>query len=203
MAVLLGFLSSYSLIILFPSVISLILFVIRGFALFDMSKGLNIKNAWMGFVPVLSVFALGKIAENYEKKDGTKASKQGIVLLIFNILQYIAVFVFIVLAVISAIKIYGFADTAIINETVMDLSMFMSLVPVIICYFVLLAISVVFTVLFYIALYRIYSVFDSKNAILYTVLSVFFSFLQPIFLFLIRKNAPKITEAERMGFEKL
>ena len=42
----------------------------------------------------------------------------------------------------------------------------------------------------YIALWRVYSSFDGKNAVLFTVLSVLFNFLEPVFLFVIRNNQP-------------
>lgn len=187
-----GFMAIYGLFSLFVSIISLIFFVVRGFALFEMTKKLGIKNGWLSFVPMLSVFPLGKISEKYVKKDGSKSAKFGTLLLVFNILQYILVVVFCVFTVIAAIKIADFADGAILNDTAMELSMFSSLIPVIITYFVLMGIAIAYTIMFYIAVWRVFAIFDSNNSTLFTVLSVFFSFLLPIFLIIVRKKEPKI-----------
>ena len=57
----------------------------------------------------------------------------------------------------------------------------------------------VYTVLHYVAFWRIVASFDNSNATLYTVLSVFFSFLDPIFLFIIRNKQPVFDPRERFA----
>lgn len=192
--ILTGFLTIYSLIGFFTSIIGLVLFVIKGFAIFDMSKKLNLKKNYLGFIPVVSVFAFGRIAEKYRKKDGSKSAKFSVILLIFNILQYLLAIVFIAVTIYAVIEIYGFAENAIIKDVSMELYMFSSLIPVIICYFILFAVSVAYTVLTYVSFWRICEFFNKRNATLYTFLSVIFPFLMPIFLFIIRKNEPQINE---------
>ncbi len=193
----------YTLIAGISSLIGIALFIIQGFALYNMSKGLGLKNAWLGFVPVVSVYSLGRIASTYIKKDGLKSAKFGPILLVFNILQHILVTVFLVFAVISAISIIGNAEYAVSQNIAMELGMFMSLVPVIISYFLLLAVAITFSICFYVALWRVYSLYDDRNAVLFTVLSVFFNFLTPIFLILISKKQAKFTFEERMGIQNI
>ncbi len=197
-----GVLSIFSLIGIFSSIIGLVMFILKAFSLYEMSKSLGIKNAFLSFVPIVSVFAFGKVAEKYEKKDGSKSAKFGTLLLIFNILQYILLIVFIVLVIIAAFEIYDFAEVAVLEDSTMELSMFASVVPVIICYFALFAISVAVTVLQYVAFWRICGIFDNNNATLFTILSVVFSFLMPIFLFVIRKNKPVLLYTDKTNFEE-
>ena len=172
------------------SFVGIALFIISGFAQYKMSKSIGFKYAWLGFVPVISVYSLGRIAATYVKKDGSKSAKFGPILLVLNILQYILVAVFLVFTIISVIEIVGNAEDAISQNIAMELDMFVSVVPVIISFFVLFAVEIAFLICFHIALWRVYVLFDEKNATIFTVLSVFFNFLTPIFLFLIRKKQP-------------
>lgn len=197
-----GFLAIYALIGIFSSIIGLVLFILKGFSIYEMSKRLGIKKAFLGFIPLVSVFAFGRVAEKYQKADGSKSAKFGALLLILNILQYIVLIVFIVLVVIAAFEIYNFAELAVLEDTVMELSMFASVIPVIISYFVLFSISLAFTILYYVAFFRVCKIFDDKDAVLFTVLSVVFSFLMPIFLFVIRKNKP-VLYTEKMSSEEI
>ena len=68
---------------------------------------------------------------------------------------------------------------------------FMSLIPVIILYFALMAVAIAYAVVFFIALWRVYSSFDKSNATLYIVLSVIFTISVPIILFIIRNRKPE------------
>lgn len=201
LAFLSGFSSLYVIILSISSFIGIALFIITGLAYYKMSKGVGFKKAWLGFIPVVSVYALGRIAGTYVKKDGSKSAKFGPVLLVLNVLKYIGVAVFLVFAVISAISIIGNAEYAVSQDIAMELDMFMSLVPVIISYFVLFAISIAFSICFYVSLWRVYSLYDNKNAVLFTVLSIFFDFLTPIFLIIISKNQAKFTFEQRMGIK--
>jgi len=53
---------------------------------------------------------------------------------------------------------------------------------------VLVALIIAINVLFYMALYRVFYGYAEENAVIFTVLSIFFSILLPIFLFVIRNR---------------
>ncbi len=203
LAFLSGFSIIYATILGISAFLGIVLFIISGIAYYKMSQSLGFKYAWIGFIPVVSVYALGRIAGTYIKKDGSKSAKFGPILLVLNILQYIGGLVFLVFAVISAISIIGNAEYAVSQDIAMELDMFMSLIPVIISYFVLFGMSIAFSICYYVALWRVYSLFDDKNAVLFTVLSVFFNFLIPIFLILICKRQAKFTFEERIGIQNI
>lgn len=185
------------------SVVSLALFVLMGIGLYSMAKKMELNSPWISFIPVVNTFALGRIAQRYVKRDGTASAKFGVILLVLYIIEIILIAVFAVFTVIAVVAIIANASDAVLNDTTMTLSMFSSFVPVVISYFVLLAVAIVYEVLYFVALWRIYSIFNNRNSTLFTVLSVFFSFLAPIFLFAIRNKEPKLTYGERMGFEEI
>ena len=53
-----------------------------------MSDKLGLRNGFLGFIPVVSNFQFGKIAEKHLKKDGSVPAKFSIILLILAIIQY-------------------------------------------------------------------------------------------------------------------
>lgn len=172
------------------SLASIALFVLGGYAIYDMSKKLGISNPWLGFIPILQCFALGRIGEKYIKRDGKPSAKLGKWLLVLRIIEYVLVIVFLVILFIALFTIIANVDAAIEDDTELVMGMFSSLIAVIVLYFLLLAVAVTYCVIYYITLWRVFGIFDNKNATLYLVLSIFFSFLTPIFLLIIKNNNP-------------
>ena len=89
-------------------------------------------------------------------------------------------------AVTSVREIVG---AALYDEPI-KLSTALSFIPLILSSFLLMLSALAFAIVKYIALWRVYASFDGKNAVLFTVLSVLFNFLEPVFLFVIRNNQP-------------
>ena len=97
----------------------------------------------------------------------------------------------IVFSIISVSKITGYALDVVNTSAEMSPEQFMSLIPVIILYFALMAVLIAYAVVFFIALWRVYSSFDKSNATLYIVLSIIFTISVPIILFIIRNRKPE------------
>lgn len=179
------------------------LFILGGFAIYKMSQQIGLKHSWISFIPFVQCFCLGRIAERYIKKDGTKSTKFSLILLIFNILQFIFAIVFFVLLIISILSIIVNIEDAVVNDIEITLSMFSSFIPVIVFYFVLIAFAIIYKVFYYIALWRVFAIFDNSNATVYLILSIFSSVLSPIFLFVIRNNNAAFDYKSRLGYFEL
>ena len=191
-----------SMVAIYAAIIAIIclsLYILRALGVYKMSKTAGISSPWVAFVPIANSYTFGKLAEKYRRKDGKKSEKFSVLLLIFDILTLIACVCLIVFTVISLATIFSNAKIAYDNGTDMTLSQFSSLIPVIVFYVVTLLSAFVYTVLHYVAFWRIVASFDNSNATLYTVLSVFFSFLDPIFLFIIRNKQPVFDPRERFA----
>ncbi len=190
------------------SLASIALFVLGGLGIYDMSKKLGISSPWLGFIPVLQCFALGRIGERYIKRDGKPSAKLGKLLLILKIAEYILAIVFFIIFFIAIFTIIANVDAAIEDDTQLVMGMFSSLIAVIVLYFLVLAVAITYSVIYYVTLWRVFGIFDNKNATLYLVLSIFFSFLTPIFLLIIKNNNPvfdfnKISEFSIENTEKV
>lgn len=174
----------------FSSLIASVLYILMALGIFKMAKKTEIGKPWLSFIPIINTYMFGKVAQCYIKKDGTKSAKFGVALLVLNILKLVFVVLFIVALIITLISTVTLLYDAYDNDTSVTAEMFSPFISVIVLYFILLAIAVAYKIVYYVALWRIFAVFNSENATLFTVLSVFFAFLPGIFVFAIRNREP-------------
>lgn len=180
------------------AILGILLYLFNAIGLMKMSNSLGLKKGWISFIPVANIYALGRVAQNYIKNDGRKSAKFGAVLLTLYIILFVFLVVFFILLGIALATVIELASGAVIDNTAMNIEMFSSFIPAIISYFVAFALAIAYTVVYYVAVYKIFDMF-SNHAVLFIVLSIFFTFLVPIFIFAIRNGAPKRTYEERLG----
>jgi len=185
--------------------IGLVFFFLQATGIYKMGKQLGVSAPWLSFIPfpIFSTFAFGRIASKYIKRDGKKSANFGVWLLVIDIIMIFLLVALIVCLVIGVTSIIGYADNAAAENTAMTFEMFSAFIPVIILYVVMLGIAITYQVIYYVAMWRIFSIFSVNNADLFLVLSVFFPIIAPIFIFIIKNNKPTLTYPERMGFENL
>lgn len=180
----------------FFSIIAVALYLLQAFGLYGMAKGSGIGRPWRGFVPFANTFLFGKIAEKYKRRDGKPSAKFGGLLLAFEILTAVfavAVFAFVINAF-SVIFAHMLTDSEI------TVAIGYSFVPVIIFFLVFTVAAIAYAVIYYVALWRIFTAFDYNNATVYFVLSIFFSFLAPIFIFVLRNKQPVFDPKEHFNY---
>ncbi len=180
-------------IVLICAVVSFVIYFLNAIGLYEMSSSLGLKNPWYGFIPFLNSFAIGRIAEKYQKKNGAKPAKFSVILLTLEIVMAVLSVITLFSAVSTVIGVASFAAGYLADVTSsagIGAYNIMSILWLVFAAFLLVGVATAYLVVYYIAFWRTCAVFDYKNASLYTVLSVFFSFLAPIFLFVIRKNKP-------------
>lgn len=173
------------------AVIGIAIYLLESISVYKMAKSAEIKNPWLAFIPVANDWVFGTLAEKYKKKNGTKSARFGIILPVLEGIVFIESIALTIFTVISIKEITGYALDAVNTSTEMAPEQFMSLIPVIILYFALMAVAIAYAVVFFIALWRVYSSFDKSNATLYIVLSVIFTISVPIILFIIRNRKPE------------
>lgn len=173
------------------AVIGIAIYLLESISVYKMAKSAQIKNPWLAFIPVANDWVFGTLAEKYKKKNGTKSARFGIILPVLEGIVLIETIALTIFTVISIKEITGYALDAVNTSSEMAPEQFMSLIPVIILYFALMAVAFAYAVVFFIALWRVYSSFDKSNATLYIVLSVVFTISVPIILFIIRNRKPE------------
>lgn len=184
--------------------VGLVIWLLGAIGVFRMSKSIGMKYPWLSFIYPIYPFALGRVAEKYVKKDGTKSAKFSGWLLALGIAKYVLNFAFFAVFIFALYKIGMNTINAIDSDITMSPSMFSIMIPAIILYFIAFAVLIAYNVLYYIAFWRICSIFCYKNATLFLVLSIVLTnLLSPIFLFAIRNKQPKFTFNERIGIEEI
>ena len=193
------FLSFYFLFVFAAIAAGVALYYLNAVGIYKMSVSAGIKNPWYSFIPFFDAIALGRLAEKYQKKNGAKSAKFSIILLVLKIAYELTAVVMVFLMMFSVGNTIVIAARGVVtNDASAAISGLAALLPYIVSVLVFCAVTIAYKVFCYIALWRVFGIFDSKNATAYTVLSVFFSFLAPIFVFVLRNKKPQYTYAERI-----
>ncbi len=179
----------------FIVIIALAMYLLEAVGLYGMAKSSGFSRPWRGFVPFANTFLFGKIAERYVKKDGKRSAKFGGLLLAFEILTLI----FSIATMAFVISMISVLATSY-NDSELNASIVVPMVAMLACCFVLIGVLIAYVVIYYVALWRIFTAFDYNNATVYFVLSILFSFLGPIFLFVLRNKQPVFDPREHFNY---
>ena len=151
-------------------IVSTAIYLLFALGLYKMAKNLGLRSPWMAFVPVLSGYLLGLVAE--QDSMGKKVLKYSWILLIFQaVTSFFSIAYYFILI---ASRIFG------------------SIGLLVIFLLVYVTLNITTNVFYYIALYRVYKLFDPDNAPIFIILSIFFSISIPILMFILRNRMPMI-----------
>ena len=170
----------------FSSLLGIAAYVFSALAIYTIAQRREIKKAWMAWVPLLNVWILGSISDQYRYVVKNEVRNKRKALLTVRILQCLfscaAIVKIIVLAVKAVMGEFDYAGEAeIMRQALSTLAFY---VPV-------MVLGLVALVLDAIALYDLYSSCDPANNVLYLVLSLIpgiNSITRPLFLFLCRNQ---------------
>ena len=191
-----GILLCYGIALLFGLAIGIIVYVFQSIGLYKMAKNLGLVHAWMAWVPFLNTYTFGKIGSRYIKMNGKPSAKFGGWLLGLEIAMFVPVSV-IIGAFIAMLPSLINMDAA--NPTFTP-AIIGSIATMFISFFAMSVIAITYALLYYIALWRMFAIFDNSNATLFLILSIIFSITTPFFIFAIRNNKPALTHFDRIGY---
>ena len=151
--------------------VSVAIYVFTALSLHTIAQKRGIACPWLAWVPVANLWVLGSVSDQYRYLTRGQRKNKRIWLLVLKI--GITVLTGILLTVVVTMIVAESFDGA-----VMSLLLLLPLVAVVLAG----------AIMEYMALYDVYASCDPDNASLYLVLSVFFPFLRPVFLFLSREK---------------
>ena len=149
--------------------VSIAIYVFTALSLYTVAKRRGIAAPWLAWVPVANLWVLGSISDQYRYLTQGQMKHKRVTLLIWECVSC---------AMIAGVVVSAFL--AVAGESVQAIVTLLSLV------LVMLVVAIVYAVLYFMALYDVYASCDPQNAALYLVLSIFFRFLVPVFLFISR-----------------
>lgn len=179
----------------FIVIIALAMYLLEAVGLYGMAKSSGFSSPWRSFIPFANTFLFGKIAEKYQRRDGKRSAKFGGLLLAFEILTLI----FSIATMAFVISMISVLATSY-NDFELNASIVVPMIAMLACCFVLIGVLIAYVVIYYVALWRIFTAFDYNNATVYFVLSILFSFLGPIFLFVLRNKQPVFDQREHFNY---
>ena len=182
-AMLLPFLTSA-----FPStLLGIATYVLSSLALYTLATRRGIDKAWLSWVPVLNVWIIGSLSDQYRYVVKGQYKSKRKILLILNLISLVvglilAIVVIGVTVELTTGAIYGVSGNELLNSvlgtalgaTGLALTMF--------------GISIAAAVIRYMALYDIYVSMDPANSVLFLVLSIIFNVTEAFFLFFSRNR---------------
>lgn len=171
----------------------IVLYVLGSLGLYTVAKRREIKHPWMAWVPVLNMWTLGSISDQYRYVTNGKVQSRRKLLFGLQIALVALSIVMYVVSFVNSIQVLLDINMQTMTGGPTDeqqlLQMLSSLLgPMAICNVVSSILSIVLMVFQYICYYDLFASCDPDNKVLYLVLSIFFGFLLPIFVFVCRKK---------------
>lgn len=163
-----------------------VLFYLKGFGIYKMSRKLKIKRSWYGFLPIFGVFAFGRIADSAQRKK--TGYRNGLISL--YAISRITGIVSAVLALAFSVKLLFAADTAVFGGVELNPDIFKGLMPAVIMLVVSLVFTVTYWVLNSICAAKVYKLFGLNASKLKAVLGFIIPILLPCFVYSVCKNDP-------------
>ena len=180
-----GFRALYSGYMMVVSSIGIIAYVLRALGLYTIAKRRGINHPWMSWVPVLDLWVLGCISDQYQYVVNGKVKNKRKWMLGLNIalaVVYIVLFVFfgILAGSIVAATVGGMGEQYLMSKVLGPA------VAMLVCLIPLAALAIAIAVLRYVSLYDLYTSCSPQNNVLFLVLSIFLSVTEAFFVFFLR-----------------
>lgn len=169
------------------AVLSIVSYVLSSLALYTMAARRGIDKAWLSWVPVINVWIIGSLSDQYRYVVKGQYKSKRKVLLVLNLLSILLTVVMVIGVIIMVVNVindtvYGISGEDVVNTMMGTLFAEVALV------LPLAGIAIAAAVIRYMALYDIYTSVDPVNNVLFLVLSILFGVTEPFFLFFSRNS---------------
>ena len=165
--------------------IGVLAYVFTALSLYTIAQRRGIKNPWMAWVPVLNVWILGCISDQYRYVVKGEVRSRRKVLLILNIVKKLGVIAAIAMVIMGFVNLIVHAQILETgsNRAIVEFlgRQFMPALGAAILMGVVSLVSFVFAAMAY---YDLFASCEPENKVLYLVLGLLINITLPIFLFL-------------------
>lgn len=151
-------------------------YVLTALALYTVAKRRDIQKPWLAWIPVVNVWLVGSISDQYRYVvKGENKSKRKI-LLILNILMTALGCALVTCVVVAVVQALWGTDPMDMIMGIAGLALPMG------------GIAIAHAIVYFMALYDVYTSMDPVNNVLFLVLSILFGVTEPFFLFFNRNK---------------
>lgn len=162
-------------------------YVLRAVGMYTIAKRRGISNAWLSWVPVAWTWVLGSISDQFRYVTKAQVKYKRVTLLVMNIICSIVCLATLAVVGIKAVDLIDLAVTGGSEEELMmvGMSFFFQFLAMML---LLAGVALATAIVGYIALYDLFISATPSNAVLFLILSIFFSTVEPFFIFFSRKK---------------
>ena len=162
-------------------------YVLSALGLYTVASRRGVRNPWMAWVPVLNVWLLGSLSDQYRYVVKGQEKNKRKTLLILNIVNFvlgIVVMVLLILMAVAAIRSeMGYFRSDSLMKEILRYAIALGCTGLI-----MMGTGFAAAIIRYMALYDVYMSMDPGNCVVFLVLSILFSITEPFFLFFNRNN---------------
>ena len=175
-------------------------YVLSSLSLYTIANRRGISKPWLGWIPVLNVWILGSISDQYRYVAKGQVKSKRKVLLVLNILSCVLSVSIIIACIVAVVQLISGAMYAPSEDAILEMLMG-PMIAVLGMTLPLMGIALASAIIHYIVLYDVYTSMEPANSVVFLVLSILFSFTEPIFLFVCRNKdggmpPRKVTQVE-------
>lgn len=162
--------------------LGVIVYVLQALALYTIAQRRGIKKPWLAWIPVVSVWILGSISDQYRYVVKREVKNKRKVLLGLNIATAALLLVFVALIVVGLLAgVLAMEPLIRDGRLSIESNLFQNIAGAFLVLTLmslpLIVLSVVHAVYFYMAIYDVFCSCDPKNSTLYLVLSLVGNFI--------------------------
>ena len=171
----------------FGGIVAIASYVFCALALYTIAQRREIKKAWLAWVPVLNVWILGSISDQYRYVvKGEEKSKRKTLL----ILKVISALITVLIVIAAVFMVVEIAEGMIfdLNEDDILEDILGPVLCIVGLALPLAGVSLAYAIIRYMALYDLYTSCDPHYNVLFLVLSILFGVTEPFFLFFSRNK---------------
>ena len=169
------------------SLFGIVLYVLRAAGVYTIAKRRGINNPWMSWIPVVDLWVLGCISDQFQYVVKGKEKNKRKWMLGLNIALVVVYIVFFVILGVTISSIIVTAAGGMGADAVLE-AILGPVATMMICIIPKVALAIALTVIRYVAMYDLYTSCNPQNNVLFLVLSIFFNVTEPFFVFFNRNG---------------
>lgn len=169
------------------TLLSILCYVLTALGLYTLASRRGIRKPWLAWIPVLNMWILGSLSDQYRYVVRGEVRSKRKWLLGLGIAE--AVLIIVMIGMLSSVFVSAvFGALRNVSESYMIDVLMGRIMTMVLLTLPLLGVSIASAVLYFMALYDIYTSCDPQNNVLFLVLSIFFGITRPFFLFCNREK---------------
>ena len=182
-----GMMIFYGIYMLVMLGIGIAAYVLRAAGMHSIAKRRGINHAWFSWIPVLNLWVLGCISDQYQYVVKGKNKSKRKWLLTLNVVLAV---LYVVMLVCLGVMTYNTVASAMSNagEEAVAMAMMGPVLGMLGLSIPMMGVAIAVAIMRYIALYDLYSSCNPRYNVVFLVLSILFNVTEPFFIFFNRKK---------------